>query len=37
MKKFENYISNLRVLERADQEALDGETVPKMPITHSLK
>lgn len=27
MKKFENYASNLRILERADQEALDNEFI----------
>lgn len=25
MKKFENYVSNLRVLERADKESLERE------------
>lgn len=27
MKKFENYVSNLRVLERADEENLDNEFI----------
>lgn len=27
MKKFENYVSNLRVLEKADKEALDNEFI----------
>lgn len=27
MKKFENYVSHLRVLERADQEMLDNEFI----------
>ncbi len=27
MKKYENYVSNLRVLERADRESLDNEFI----------
>ena len=27
MKKYDNYASNLRVLERADREALDNEFI----------
>ena len=27
MKKFDNYITHLRVLERADQEKLDNEFI----------
>ena len=27
MKKYDNYVSNLRVLERADREALDNEFI----------
>ena len=27
MKKFDNYVSNLRVLERADKEMLDNEFI----------
>ena len=27
MKKFDNYISNLRVLERADKECLNNEFI----------
>ena len=29
MKKFDNYITHLRVLERADQEKLDNDFIIK--------